>query len=106
LPYLVTVTALPLLREAKKAGRVGNECQEMARTRTSFCAMGKRKECGGNGGRVKCNCHDVGASTAVRWSRRESSRSKEGHDGEGSAVTCSKTSMVWVAKCVWQVIEI
>jgi len=84
LPYLAAVMALPLLREAKKARRVGNRCKDMARTRTSFCAMGKRKECGGNGGRVKCNCHDVGASTAVRWSRRESSRSKEGHDGEGS----------------------
>jgi hypothetical protein len=52
--------ALPLSREANKAGRVGNGCKEMARTRTGFCAMGKRKECGGNGGIVKCNYHDVG----------------------------------------------
>jgi hypothetical protein len=28
------------------------------------------------------------------------SGSKEGHDGEGSAVTCSRTSMVWAAKRV------
>jgi hypothetical protein len=75
----------------------------MARTRTSFCAIGKRKECGGNNGIIKCNCHDVGASTAVRWSRSEFSGSKEGHDGEGSVVTCNRTSMVWAPKRVWQV---
>jgi hypothetical protein len=45
--------ALHLSREAKKAERVGNGWKEMATMRTSFCAMGKRKECGGNGGRVK-----------------------------------------------------
>lgn len=67
MPFVVHITltllashiamTLPLLTDARKARRVENECEEMARTNASSYATVERKECGGGG--FECDFHEA-----------------------------------------------